>query len=243
MPSRTPTRTATLDPVLPYISQGARSRLSFDEVLSIIAGDPRLVSIFIGNNIRFADDPQNYNQPADVTYRLGSGDCEDFAQFACAALYAGEWSYAAFDNAGVNSAAGLDVQWGTPTPDGRFPRGHAVCLYRRTGGHFLFLDNRGVIKGPFDSAEQAIQRIAEENGIDISLVVGTGPDSRIVKEDILRAIEEATKEAKPVSGEQTLAMTSMKETILARRNKVKWKTLQVRKELCTTLNCVGSSYC
>jgi predicted transglutaminase-like cysteine proteinase len=100
-----------------------------------------------------------------VTYDLGTGDCEDFAQFACNALYAGGWSYAAFDDASVNSAAGLDVQWGAPTADGRFPRGHAVCLYRESGGSFFFLDNKGVIKGPFDNVEQAVQRVAQENGV------------------------------------------------------------------------------
>ncbi len=60
------------------------------------------------------------------------------------------------------------------------------------------------------------RRIAKENDIDISLVAGTGPDGRIVKEDILWAIEEATKEVKPASGEQTLTMTSMRATIARR---------------------------
>ena len=72
------------------------------------------------------------------------------------------------------------------------------------------------------------RRIAEEHGIDLSHVVGTGPGGRIVKEDVLRAVEEASKakkpeplageveEAKPASAEPILAMTSMRETVARR---------------------------
>lgn len=34
------------------------------------------------------------------------------------------------------------------------------------------------------------RKLAEEHGIDISRVIGTGPDGRIVKEDIIRAVED-----------------------------------------------------
>jgi len=37
------------------------------------------------------------------------------------------------------------------------------------------------------------KKIAEEHGLDITLVKGTGPQGRIVKEDVLRAVEEAQK--------------------------------------------------
>jgi hypothetical protein len=124
-----------------------------------------MISAFIGNNIAFADDPEKVMQSAEQTAQLRSGDCEDFAQMACTALLAGGWSYAAFDNPGVNSAAALEVEWGTPTSDGRFPRGHAVCLYRRAGEPLYFMDNFGRVRGPFESIEQAAQRIAQDNGV------------------------------------------------------------------------------
>jgi len=146
------------------VQPGSRLLYSFEGVVPCL-NTIDLLGEFIGNNISYLNDPENYNQPAEVTYALGTGDCEDFAQFACTVLYMNGWSYATFDNTQVNSAAGLDVQWGTPTPDGRFPYGHAVCLYRETGEPFLFLDNYGVIKGPFDSVEQAVQRVGDDNSV------------------------------------------------------------------------------
>jgi len=162
-----PLPTNTPDLTLSYTGSGALDRHSWDEILQFIAGDPAKISSFIGNNITFVDDPANINQSAEQTAQLRGGDCEDFAQMACTALWAGRWSYAAFDNVDVSSAAGLDVQWGTPTADGRFPYGHAVCLYRRAGEPFYFIDNFGVIRGPFDSVEQAVQRIAQDNGVSV----------------------------------------------------------------------------
>jgi len=163
--TRTRTRTATPHPALTYISRGARQKYAFEQVLGVIAGKPELISSFSKNNITFADDPENNNQSASLTYRLGQGDCEDFAQFACTALYAGGWAYASFDDLTVDSAAGLDVQWGAPTPDGRFPYGHAVCLYRSRGAELYFFDNLGIVKGPFSSVLEAVQRIAHENNV------------------------------------------------------------------------------
>lgn len=66
------------------------------------------------------------------------------------------------------------------------------------------------------------RKIAEEHGIDISLVAGTGPHGRIVKEDVLQAVEEANKvkEVEPgaekVEGAKPLAMSLMRETIAHR---------------------------
>jgi len=45
----------------------------------------------------------------------------------------------------------------------------------------------------------AARRLAKEHAIDISLIQGTGPEGRIVREDVLRAVEEATVEAGPAS--------------------------------------------
>jgi len=64
------------------------------------------------------------------------------------------------------------------------------------------------------------RKTAEEHGIDISLVVGTGPHGRIVKEDVLQAVERANKlkeaEPKRVEEEKPLAMSLMRETIAHR---------------------------
>ncbi len=44
----------------------------------------------------------------------------------------------------------------------------------------------------------AARRLAKEHGIDLSLIKGTGPDGRIVREDVLRAVEEAKAGAEGV---------------------------------------------
>jgi pyruvate dehydrogenase E2 component (dihydrolipoamide acetyltransferase) len=46
-------------------------------------------------------------------------------------------------------------------------------------------------------ASPAAKRLAKEHGVDLSQVVGTGPDGRIVREDILKAAEEGPQEAGP----------------------------------------------
>jgi len=47
------------------------------------------------------------------------------------------------------------------------------------------------------------KKLAEENGIDVSTIKGTGPGGRVVKEDVLAAIEskQGAKEEKPVQAE------------------------------------------
>lgn len=69
------------------------------------------------------------------------------------------------------------------------------------------------------------RKLAEEHGIDISRVIGTGPEGRVVKEDILKAIEEAKSKppvAKPAVGEalparaRLLPLSSMRRTIARR---------------------------
>lgn len=60
------------------------------------------------------------------------------------------------------------------------------------------------------------RKLAEEHGVDISEIAGTGPEGRVVKEDILRAIEQAeAAEAKPA----TLA-EAVSEALLPRRAKL-----------------------
>jgi len=46
-------------------------------------------------------------------------------------------------------------------------------------------------------ASPAAKRLAKEHGVDLAKVKGTGPDGRIVREDILRAAEEGAQEAEP----------------------------------------------
>jgi len=53
------------------------------------------------------------------------------------------------------------------------------------------------------------QRMAEDKGLDVASIQGTGPMGRIMKEDVLRAIEEKGKKKEPVPG----ALKQVKETI------------------------------
>jgi len=67
------------------------------------------------------------------------------------------------------------------------------------------------------------RKIAEEHGIDVSTIKGTGPEGRIVKEDVLRAVEESKAVAVPAIKEEVtpvekeiIPLTSMKKTIARR---------------------------
>ncbi|MGE5841588.1 MAG: 2-oxo acid dehydrogenase subunit E2 [Deltaproteobacteria bacterium] len=53
------------------------------------------------------------------------------------------------------------------------------------------------------------KKIAEDKGMDISSIQGTGPMGRIMKEDVLRAVEEKGKKPAPVAG----TLKQVKETI------------------------------
>jgi pyruvate dehydrogenase E2 component (dihydrolipoamide acetyltransferase) len=53
------------------------------------------------------------------------------------------------------------------------------------------------------------KKMAEDKGLDVSSIQGTGPMGRIMKEDVLRAIEEKGKKKEPVPG----ALKQVKETI------------------------------
>ncbi len=53
-------------------------------------------------------------------------------------------------------------------------------------------------------ASPAAKRLAKEHGIDIASVKGTGPDGRIVREDILAAAEGDAGTAGPVDGSESL---------------------------------------
>jgi pyruvate dehydrogenase E2 component (dihydrolipoamide acetyltransferase) len=69
------------------------------------------------------------------------------------------------------------------------------------------------------------RKLAEEHGIDISQVMGSGPDGRIVKEDIMKAVEEAKSKpaiARPAAEEilptraKLLPLSGMRRTIARR---------------------------
>jgi pyruvate dehydrogenase E2 component (dihydrolipoamide acetyltransferase) len=53
------------------------------------------------------------------------------------------------------------------------------------------------------------KKIAEDNGLDVTSIQGTGPMGRIRKEDVLRTMEEKGKKKEPVPG----ALKQVKETI------------------------------
>jgi pyruvate dehydrogenase E2 component (dihydrolipoamide acetyltransferase) len=53
------------------------------------------------------------------------------------------------------------------------------------------------------------KKMAEDKGLDIASIQGTGPMGRIVKEDVLRAIDEKGKKKEPVPG----ALKQVKETM------------------------------
>jgi pyruvate dehydrogenase E2 component (dihydrolipoamide acetyltransferase) len=74
-------------------------------------------------------------------------------------------------------------------------------------------------------ASPLARRIARERGIDLRRVTGTGPDGRIVAEDVERAAAAPPWEAKPVPLEaaaETVPLTSIRRTI-ARRLSEAWQ--------------------
>jgi len=72
-------------------------------------------------------------------------------------------------------------------------------------------------------ASPLAKKIARENNVDLSLVVGTGPGGRITREDVLKAAEEgkvvaapsAREEPEPVE-EEIVPLSSMREIIANR---------------------------
>jgi len=59
-------------------------------------------------------------------------------------------------------------------------------------------------------ASPVAKRLAEEHGIDLTGVVGTGPDGRITREDVLRLVEEASQFS------ETIPLTGVKRTVAER---------------------------
>jgi len=83
-------------------------------------------------------------------------------------------------------------------------------------------DNGGRIK-----ASPLARRIARERGIDLSAVAGTGPDGRVVAEDVERTAASgapiaAPAQALPVEGVEVQQLSSMRKTI-ARRLTEAWQ--------------------
>jgi pyruvate dehydrogenase E2 component (dihydrolipoamide acetyltransferase) len=95
--------------------------------------------------------------------------------------------------------------------------GDEVADIRRPAG-----DNGGRIK-----ASPLARRIARERGIDLSAVAGTGPDGRVVAEDVERTAASGAPVALPaavseVEGVEVQQLTSMRKTI-ARRLTEAWE--------------------
>jgi pyruvate dehydrogenase E2 component (dihydrolipoamide acetyltransferase) len=95
--------------------------------------------------------------------------------------------------------------------------GEQVTEIRQPSG-----DNGGRIK-----ASPLARRIARERGIDLSAVAGTGPDGRVVAEDVERTAASgapiaAPAQALPVEGVEVQQLSSMRKTI-ARRLTEAWE--------------------
>lgn len=95
--------------------------------------------------------------------------------------------------------------------------GEQVTEIRQPAG-----DNGGRIK-----ASPLARRIARERGIDLSAVAGTGPDGRVVAEDVERTTASgapiaAPSQALPVEGVEVQQLSSMRKTI-ARRLTEAWQ--------------------
>src|SRR6266536_1156152 len=95
--------------------------------------------------------------------------------------------------------------------------GEQVTELRQPAG-----DNGGRIK-----ASPLARRIARERGIDLSAVAGTGPDGRVVAEDVERTAASgapiaAPSQALPVEGVEVRQLSSMRKTI-ARRLTEAWQ--------------------
>ena len=95
--------------------------------------------------------------------------------------------------------------------------GEQVTEVRQPSG-----DNGGRIK-----ASPLARRIARERGIDLSAVAGTGPDGRVVAEDVERtaasgASTPVSTPARPLEGVEVQQLSSMRKTI-ARRLTEAWQ--------------------
>ena len=95
--------------------------------------------------------------------------------------------------------------------------GEQVAEIRQPAG-----DNGGRIK-----ASPLARRIARERGIDLSAVAGTGPDGRVVAEDVERTAASGAPvampvQALPVEGVEVQQLSSMRKTI-ARRLTEAWQ--------------------
>jgi len=64
------------------------------------------------------------------------------------------------------------------------------------------------------SASPVAKRLAKEHGIDLKSIVGTGPDGRIIEEDVKRFIEENLKWTPKVK--QTVPLTGIRKTVAER---------------------------
>ncbi len=65
-------------------------------------------------------------------------------------------------------------------------------------------------------ASPAAKRLAEKYGVDLSRIKGTGPGGRIIKEDMLRAIEEIKEKKAEIKIRKIIKIEGMRRTIARR---------------------------
>ncbi|MEM2905363.1 MAG: dihydrolipoamide acetyltransferase family protein [Candidatus Bathyarchaeia archaeon] len=90
-------------------------------------------------------------------------------------------------------------------------------------------------RGPRPTVEERVKasplarKLAEEHGIDLAKVHGSGPGGRIVREDVLRAVEQARAGQAPEAsaGFDLVPMSSMRRTIAQRLTMVHQTTVPV----------------
>src|SRR5262249_3813390 len=71
-------------------------------------------------------------------------------------------------------------------------------------------------------ASPLARRIAREKGIDLSTLQGTGPEGRIIAEDVERGTPAVRAAAAPVGEVESIPLTSIRKTI-ARRLTAAWQ--------------------
>jgi pyruvate dehydrogenase E2 component (dihydrolipoamide acetyltransferase) len=128
------------------------------------------------------------------------------------------------------AVADEEVEEGSRAParDEERERGRAVAAQAQETAGAQIARARGRTDGARVKASPLARRIARERGVDISALHGTGPEGRVVAEDVDRAVAApaaapagAAVAAVPAGEVEEIALTSMRKTI-ARRLTEAW---------------------
>src|SRR5918998_245522 len=110
--------------------------------------------------------------------------------------------------------------------EGEVPVGRTIAVIGEQGENVAIEEQEGADGAPKSAekpAEPLARRIARERGIDISSLSGTGPEGRIVAEDVERAAAApAQRLQQTVTSAETVPLTSVRRTI-ARRLTEAWQ--------------------